>query len=240
MEILNCEKHGDHEVKEQEIMGRIFRFTRCPKCSEESRIEEDNKRIEDDKKRAEGFRVQRRLEAGISRRNLYKDFDSYISTSDGQSKALSQCKKFAENFPDVKNILMLGSVGTGKTLLASAIVENLVDKHNCTIQKAVDIFRDIKETYSRDCENTERQVINYLINRPLLIIDEVGMQINSEMEKLLMFDIIDGRYQNLLPTILISNLDIDGVTNLIGERCVDRLREGGGTMIKFDWESARV
>ena len=35
MEILNCDKHGDHEVKEQEIMGRTFRFTKCPKCSEE-------------------------------------------------------------------------------------------------------------------------------------------------------------------------------------------------------------
>ena len=50
MEILNCEIHGDHEVKEQEIMGRTFRFTKCPKCSEESRIEEDRKRVEEDKK----------------------------------------------------------------------------------------------------------------------------------------------------------------------------------------------
>ena len=78
---------------------------------------------------------------------------------------------------------MLGSVGTGKTLLASAIIENLVDKHNCWIRKVSDIFRDIKETYSKECPYTEANVIDKFTNLPLLIIDEIGVQFNSEAEK---------------------------------------------------------
>ena len=74
----------------------------------------------------------------------------------------------------------------------------------------------------------------------LLVIDEVGAQFGSDTEKLFIFDIIDGRYQDMKPTILISNLDIAGIKDVIGERCVDRLREGGGSMIAFNWESSRV
>ncbi len=74
----------------------------------------------------------------------------------------------------------------------------------------------------------------------LLIIDEVGSQFGSDTEKLFIFEIIDGRYQEMKPTILISNLDINGIKESIGERCVDRLREGGGSMIAFNWESSRA
>ena len=239
MELLNCEDHGEYEVKQQEIMGRVFRFAKCPKCAEQQRINEERIKEAAEKKRADGFKVSRRLCAGISKRNLYKGFDLYVADSEGKSKALATCKKYVENFPNVNNLLMLGSVGTGKTLLASSIIENLVDKHDCLIRKVVDIFRDIKATYSKDCEYTEQRVIDQLVTIPLLMIDEIGIQFNSDTEKLLMFDIIDGRYQNMLPTILISNLDVDGVTEIVGVRCMDRLREGGGSMIKFDWESFR-
>ena len=54
-----------------------------------------------------------------------------------------------------------------------------------------------------------------------------------------MFDIIDGRYQEMKPTILISNLAIAGIKDLIGERVIDRLREDGGKLVSFDWPSYR-
>lgn len=239
MEMLNCKKHGDYKIKVMDVMGKEFRVTKCSSCIVEEKEIEDKHKIEVSNRNIKRAKDEKRLNAGISKRNLYKGFDSYIASSDGQGKALNQCKKYVDNFPNVNNMLMLGSVGTGKTLLACSIIENLIDKHECWIRKAVDIFRDIKETYSNDNNLTEARVIKRLTKLPLLIIDEVGMQFNSEMEKLLIFDIIDGRYQNMLPTVLISNLDVDGITNVIGARCMDRLRDGGGSVIAFDWESAR-
>ena len=41
------------------------------------------------------------------------------------------------------------------------------------------------------------------------------------------------------PTILLSNLNIEGLGEYLGERVMDRLREGGGKMIAFDWDSYR-
>ena len=65
------------------------------------------------------------------------------------------------------------------------------------------------------------------------------MQFGSDTEKMFMFDIIDGRYENMKPTILISNLNREGVAEIIGERVIDRLRDGGGECLSFDWESGR-
>ena len=41
------------------------------------------------------------------------------------------------------------------------------------------------------------------------------------------------------PTILISNLDINDLKEYITERVIDRMREGGGQKIVFNWESNR-
>jgi DNA replication protein DnaC len=72
-----------------------------------------------------------------------------------------------------------------------------------------------------------------------LIIDEVGMQFGSDTEKMIIFDIIDGRYNNMLPTILISNLELSEVKELIGDRSIDRLREDGGVVVAMKWASNR-
>ncbi|EIG27035.1 hypothetical protein HMPREF1054_2009, partial [Haemophilus paraphrohaemolyticus HK411] len=50
---------------------------------------------------------------------------------------------------------------------------------------------------------------------------------------------INERYEAMKPTILISNLSQQELGAYVGERIVDRMREGGGAMIAFDWESYR-
>ena len=200
------------------------------KIAEEKKLAEEN-----EKRRRKNVRVN----AGISKRNLYKTFDDYVCENEGQQKAKADCVKYVENFPSDKSMIMVGGVGTGKTLLASAMLDALVDNHKCGIIKTIDLVRKLKSTWHKDSNETEEEILKLYISVDLLIIDEVGSQFGSDTEKLFIFDIIDGRYQDMKPTILISNLDINGIKDAIGERCVDRLREGGGSMIAFDWESSR-
>lgn len=243
-EIKSCEKHGEFEAKYTRISdSKVWVLDYCTKCvSEENEIKRLEK-IEEDKlkdiEREKGLREAARVNAGISKRNLYKTFDDYICTNEGQQKAKSDCKRFIDEFPSEKSMIMVGGVGTGKTLLASAMLDSLVDNHKCEIIKTIDIVRELKATWAKDNENTEEGLIKYFRKLDLLILDEVGSQFGSDTEKLFIFDIIDGRYQDMKQTILISNLDINGIKDVIGERCVDRLREGGGSMIAFDWESSR-
>ena len=134
---------------------------------------------------------------------------------------------------------MVGGVGPGKTLIAQAGIDSIIDDYRCEMIKVIDVVRELKATWAKDSNQTEEKLIKYYANIDLLILDEVGSQFGSDTEKLFIFDIIDGRYQNMKPTILISNLDIDGIKDAIGDRCVDRLREGGGMMVAFNWESSR-
>tara|TARA_R110000796_G_scaffold153558_3_gene270124 strand:+ start:85 stop:852 length:768 start_codon:yes stop_codon:yes gene_type:complete len=244
-EIKTCEKHGDYEVKYSRISEtRCWVFDSCRVCIDESDAqakiteEKENKarNIEREKQRRERVRVN----AGISKRNLYKTFDDYKCDNEGQAKAKNDCERFVKEFPCEKSMIMVGGVGTGKTLLASAVVDALIDNNKCEMIKVIDLIRHLKSTWSKDSEDTEEDIIKYFIKLDLLILDEVGSQFGSDTEKLFIFDIIDGRYQDMKQTVLISNLDIVGIKDVIGERCVDRLREGGGSMIAFDWKSSRV
>lgn len=239
-----CENHGEYDVKYLPMRNSFWAFPNCTKCVEEQasaqKIKEDADAIElaaENKKRK---RESNRTNAGISKRNLYKTFDDYICSNEGQQKAKSDCMRYVKEFPSDKSMIMVGGVGTGKTLLASAMLDSLVDENRCEIIKVIDAVRELKASWNKDATTTEEAIIKYFVGLDLLILDEVGSQFGSDTEKLFIFDIIDGRYQDMKPTILISNLDIDGIKEVIGERCVDRLREGGGMMIAFDWASSRV
>lgn len=73
----------------------------------------------------------------------------------------------------------------------------------------------------------------------MLILDEVGVQFGSESEKIILFEILNERYLNMKPTILISNLNPAALQEYVGERVMDRMRENGGIILKFDWKSHR-
>jgi len=235
-EIKTCVKHGDYEVKYQALINKIYVYDHCMTCASEKSEKERVERLEKEKKqneeREKSRRERVRVTAGISKRNIYKTFDDYICSTEGQHKAKNDVIKFKESFPCDKSLLFIGGVGTGKTLLVSALLDSLVDKYKCDISKVIDIIRHLKGTWKKDSEQSEEEILDYYIKLDLLVLDEVGSQFGSDTEKLFIFDIIDGRYQDMKPTI-------DGVKKVIGERCIDRLREGGGSMIAFDWESSR-
>ncbi len=136
--------------------------------------------------------------------------------------------------------MFTGGPGTGKTHLACAVASELMDRHlTCVAFGTVsELLRHVKETYRRDSDRTETQAIQDLTAPDLLIVDEVGAQIGSDHEKLLLFEILNARYADMAPTILISNLDAGALEAFLGQRVMDRYRECG-VVIAFDWQSYR-
>jgi DNA replication protein DnaC len=96
----------------------------------------------------------------------------------------------------------------------------------------------VKDTYRRDSERSESQVMADFMRPRLLVLDEVGVSLGSEHEKMLMFEIINERYQNQLSTLLLSNLTRAEITEYLGHRIMDRFAEGGA-VVAFDWQSHR-
>lgn len=180
---------------------------------------------------------------GVSVRNSGVRLDDVTPRNEKQSEALASMitmRELIKSGGSAGNLILIGSVGTGKTMLTSGMVCDLVvAKKSPATARVIDIIRSMKDTWKKDCQQTETQLIAEYVNLDLLIIDEIGVQFGSDTEKMFIFDIIDGRYNKMKPTILISNLTMQGIKECIGDRCVDRLREDGGKVIAFDFESQR-
>lgn len=135
----------------------------------------------------------------------------------------------------------LGDAGTGKTHLACAIGNHVI--RNCGGQarfsSVAEINRLVREAKSFNSTVSESEVIEAFAAYDLLIIDEVGVQSGTEAESRALFDVFNERYQNLKPTILISNLNAEDFVAAVGNRIADRIKEDGGEFLFFNWESAR-
>lgn len=252
-ESRHCEKHNlDWVCEFTQFGGRILEGE-CPECLQE-RVEQE--RIENLKAMAEEARqrkvdyerrcLERRISSSlIPHKYLTRSFDNYRAETPAQQKALAACQRFAEDFDDYQRtgagLIMTGRPGTGKTHLACAIANRVIEQgHTSVFITASKMIRKIRETYRRDSEFTEQQVIDSLRDVDLLIIDEVGVQRGTESEEHLLFEVLNERNSVFAPTIILSNLTAEEIKSYIGERAMDRLREGGGKLVVFDWDSYRA
>lgn len=245
-EVAQCEKHGEFERKVMFPLGRDHRPIRsnCPKCVAIAAAAD----AEDKRRRAEAerlHRIGRLLDiSGIPARFSDRTLSNYAATDRGQKFALTVCNRFVSGFPEQakigRSLVMTGSPGTGKTHLACAVIRGVIEGYavRSKFVTVSDMLREIKETYRRDSEKSERDVMEQYSGIGLLVIDELGVQVGSEHEKLLLFEVLNTRYQELLPTVLISNLSADDLEEFLGHRVMDRYRECG-VVLAFDWASYR-
>lgn len=241
-EQLSCVKHGPYQARYTQMLNRFLVNDQCPQCAAEINASKQAEEQAEQKRQAGDLMRRQRLDAGVSLRNCDVRFDDYFPADKDQAANLKVVQEFTASIAKGGrgNIVMCGGVGTGKTMLACAAVNALLSKgKRCRIIKLIDLIRELKDTWRRNSESNEIKLIKHYATLDLLVLDEVGLQFDSDTEKLFIFDVIDGRYQNMLPTILISNLDITGVKQAIGDRVVDRLREDGGKVLAFRGDSQR-
>ena len=225
-----------------------FLQNRCPACKkieqeqrEAEELAEKNTAIAEQKKRA----FERALgNAGIPERFKTKTFDAYIASTEEQIEALAIAREyaenFAENFENGVGLAVVGSVGTGKTHLSSSIANHLIRQGYAPLFTSVfSAVQHVKDSWRKDSEFSELQAIGHFVKPDLLILDEVGVQFGSDTEKLIIFDIINKRYSEQLPTIVLSNLDLGGIEKYLGTRVYDRLREGSPRVIALSGASYR-
>jgi DNA replication protein DnaC len=243
-----CEKHGEYSATTSTMVvngGRSTPLqTGCPVCMEERRAEQKRKDEEYSEKQRLGRIATNRRAATIPTRFAGCVFENYISGSAGQRFALSVAEGFAENFDAVRkagsNLTFCGNPGCGKTHLACAIANHLLDAEKTVIYTTVlELIRGIRDTWRRDSRESETDAVAKYRNVDLLILDEVGVSFGSEAEKNQLFDVVDGRYREMRPTVIVSNLNGKALQECLGPRIFDRLMEVGSTVVMFDWGSYR-
>lgn len=237
----NCDIHGEFTSKGFSL-GRAMRWMGCPECSRLQQEAEQSEHARKEVEQAQRALEQRLDRSGIPLRYRSKTFQTFTADTDAKERALTVAMEFASNFDQHLSrgttVVFSGMPGTGKSHLAIAIAQAVMGQHTALYTSAIDAVRMIRNTWRRDSDQSETQVLDMLSRVHLLVLDEVGVQYGTEAEQVNLFDIIDKRYRDLMPTILLTNQNKAGMKAFLGDRSFDRLREEG-RWVTFDWESHR-
>lgn len=238
--LSTCERHGPYQSRS--LLGGSW--ARCPQCVKEKRDADEAKKAAEQEAVAEKNWREAVKNSEIPCRFVDCTLGNFAADSEGQKKALAFAKNYTEDLDGVmesgRGAILVGRPGTGKTHLAAAIgMESLGQGFSVRYTTVIRALRRIKDTWGKAAAETEQSAVASMTRPDLLIIDEVGVQFGSETEKMILFDVLNERYENRRPTLLISNLSVHDVSAYLGERVIDRLREDGGEVVAFAWESYR-
>lgn len=243
-----CDKHGAfmQRCRRAKLMTTVMETkSDCPKCLQEKLAKLEREKAESEQ-RWKQSQIERLLnDLQLPERFVGSTLENYKPVNDDAARCLKLCKAYAAKWTDrLKQgggLVMCGKPGTGKNHLALAIAKHVIQEHQSSalFTTALRVARKFKSSWGKNADVTEGEVIHFYTTPDLLIIDEVGVQFGSESEKLILFEIINTRYEQMRPTILISNLPKDELTAFIGERVIDRMNDGGGCTLAFTWDSYR-
>ena len=239
-----CETHGRYTERGMQFMvGYPIRWNGCGECiaDESAREESEAKRKDEDARQA---KIESALKiAGIPMAFRNRNFENYCVDRPEQQHALDVARDFADNFwirhrPAGACLVFAGEMGTGKSHLAISIAQQVMRRGTAMYLRAADMIRRVRSTWSRESVQSEDEVLRMFERLDLLVIDEVGVQRGTEDEQRILFDVIDRRYSELRPTILLTNLNGASFAEFIGPRLMDRLRERA-VVVPFKWASHR-
>lgn len=155
-------------------------------------------------------------DSGIKKRFLQRRFKNFKCDTEERRKCYDIALEYADNFDSHKKkgegIFFEGTNGTGKTHLAAAIAIRLISKGIPVIFKTFDdILTDIKRAYDTEGVN-EYEVKNVYKNVDLLVIDDLGKEKCTEWSMSILYSILNYRYESMLPVIITTNYNADGLT----------------------------
>lgn len=239
-----CAQHGSYISTGRRFFSREI-WSQCPTC-----ISEEEEAMQSEQRRRASERLERERQEAIGQacippRFQDRSFAAFVADEPAKLHALTVCRDFVEQFDAYaakgSGLILAGLPGTGKThLAASSMLELLARGRWVQYLTCMGLIRMIRETWRADSTKTEREVLSLLGKRiELLVIDEVGVQYGTDGEKTILFEVLDRRYSEMRPTILITNQNKVGFQEFVGERVHDRLRQTH-TWVPFPWSSYRT
>lgn len=245
----DCPKHGpwQHSVPK---FGAQHMEGHCPDCDAERIARQD---AEERRQHASALVNKRasKLEelfqrAAIPRRFQSRRFSNYTvdEALPDQIEAHKRTRTYAKHFDKAlergASMILYGNPGTGKNHLAAAIAHHIIPTFGASVMMITvyELMQKVRAVY-QDKTKSEEALIREVVELDLLILDEVGVQLGTKHEEVILTSIIDGRYADMRPTLLLSNLNREQLVAQLGARVVDRMEEGGGGSIAFTWDSYR-
>lgn len=241
----DCEEHGPYSTLV--LKGHK---ARCPACFVAEVRREDEERAASNASRGlatfwsdgapRSVPPERFADASFENYRI-EEVDQFVRN--GQIRVLTALNDYVDRFGDNPgaNLILSGSVGTGKTHLAISLASRLAARGFRSAYLSVfDLMRAGQRRYGAD----NNDILERLRSYDIVMIDEIGAHMDfgysAETMAATMFQLIDSRYQRRRSTMVITNIDAGqlGTSRAgIGDRAMDRLSDA--VTLKLFGESAR-
>lgn len=145
--------------------------------------------------------------ARLPRRYSNCHFHNYKPVNDTQLKAFNFASKLAMEYPAVgQGLLLMGTVGVGKTHLAVSILKGLTERgFSCLFYEFGALLKQIQDSYNSNTQTSELSVLSPVLNADVLVLDEVGASKPTDWVRDTMAHIINTRYNDTKLTIFTTN-----------------------------------
>lgn len=227
-----CEYCGKHTFR-LVACGRMIGPEYCD-CDASVKARADEEREERARQEREELKqrqanAQRLLkESNLGERFQARTFDTFKVTPQNK-EAYQDAKSFVADFRKQetkgRGMILAGSVGTGKTHLTAAIVNDLVQIGiDCIFGNITTLLGRLKNSYNGDGDN-EAEIMGKYCNCALLVIDDLGKEKTTEWVQEKLYTIINHRYEHYRKTIITTNDNFKTLEAKLGEAVVSRLIE---------------
>ena len=237
-------QHIDELREQKEVLLSAFGFPAdymemhyaCPECQDTGYV--DGRKCRCFKK--EEIRLlysQSNIEEVLLRENFdsfsYEYYDDRVvipeiqmTVADYMRQVHTWCKEYVENFEKKGgNLIFTGSTGVGKTFLTNCIAKALIDQYQSVIYLSSNDLFDVfsKNKFHYDTEEEMKDMYQYILDCDLLIIDDLGTELNNTFVSSQLFYCINERLLRKKSTIISTNLSMTMLRDTYSDRISSRI-----------------
>ena len=201
---------------EERIVGCL-----CRCAAEKLEKEREEYRVKE-----ELLNIQKMKSAGLQDRTFYNyTFDCCDASQENAVYAKRYVEHFSEMVQTGQGLLFWGNVGTGKTFLAGCIANALLEQK---IPVLMTSFPKILNALGGLYSSERNEYLASLNHYTLLVIDDMGIERESQYTAETIYTVIDERYKSGKPFIITTNIQLDALKNpqdVEHARIYDRIME---------------